>query len=58
MVKDAFEKRVPIEFRDLKLEVFSCYDTYLSNLYVVTIWKYRQKVNVKYQVLEHMRFNV
>ena len=33
MVKDAFEKRVPIEFRDLKLEVFSCYDTYLSNLY-------------------------
>lgn len=33
MVKVAFEKRVPIEFRDLKLEVFSCYDTYLSNLY-------------------------
>ena len=33
MVKDAFEKRVPIEFKDLKLEVFSCYDTYLSNLY-------------------------
>ena len=33
MVKDAFEKRVPIEFRDLTLEIFSCYDTYLSNLY-------------------------
>ena len=33
MVKDAFEKRVLIEFRDLKLEVFSCYDTNLSNLY-------------------------
>ncbi len=33
MVKDAFEKRVPIEFRDLTLEVFSCYDTYLSSLY-------------------------
>ena len=33
MVKDAFEKRVPIEFRDLKLDVFSCYDAYLSNLY-------------------------
>ena len=30
---DYVEKRVPIEFRDLKLEVFSCYDTYLSNLY-------------------------
>lgn len=33
MVKVDFEKRVPIQFRDLTLEVFSCYDTYLSNLY-------------------------
>ena len=24
---------VPIEFRDLKIRGFSCYDTYLSNLY-------------------------
>ena len=33
MIKDSFEKRVTVQFRDLKLDVFSCFDTYLSNLY-------------------------
>ena len=33
MIKSDFEKRVLVSFKDLKLEVFSCYDSYLSNLY-------------------------
>ena len=33
MHKELFERRVSVRFKDITLDVFSCYDTYLSNLY-------------------------